>query len=119
MKKFPVAKNVHFLTLTCLLFACTKQYEVGTKDEPLKLYFVPSDNTQKIEKNAFWINLKLKSVIIPSSVKFIGKGAFSGCRNLTNIEILGTNTVIDAEAFQYCPRQPANPQSPTSPQQNP
>jgi len=77
------------------------------------------NTVQKIEKNAFWINLKLKSVIIPSSVKFIGKGAFSGCRNLTNIEILGTNTVIDAEAFQYCPRQPANPQSPTSPQQNP
>jgi BspA type Leucine rich repeat region (6 copies) len=77
------------------------------------------NTVQKIEKNAFWINLKLKSVIIPSSVKFIGKGAFSGCRNLTNIEILGTNTVIDAEAFQYCPRQPANPQSPTNPQQNP
>lgn len=77
------------------------------------------NTVQKIGKGAFMANANLKSVNIPASVEFIGKGAFSGCRNLTNIEILGSNTVIDAEAFQYCPRQPANPQSSTNPQQNP
>jgi phosphonate transport system substrate-binding protein len=45
-------KTFTLTTLTFLLISCSKDYEIGSKDEPLKLYFVPSDNTQKIEKNA-------------------------------------------------------------------
>lgn len=74
------------------------------------------NTVKKIGKRAFMANWKLNSVEIPSSVEFIGENAFSGCRNLKNIKISGTNTVIEPNAFQYCPNQPNNPHSAANPQ---
>ena len=74
------------------------------------------NTVKKIGKSAFMANWKLNSVAIPSSVEFIGEKAFAGCRNLKTIEILGTNIVIEADAFQHCPKQTTNQQSATNPQ---
>ena len=45
---------------------------------------------------------KLKSIIIPDSVKKIGDGAFSGCTGLTTINIPDSVTEIGAVAFSGC-----------------
>lgn len=43
-----------------------------------------------------------KNVIIPNTVTSIGKGAFRGCRNLTNITIPDGVTSIGYRAFYGC-----------------
>ena len=44
----------------------------------------------------------LTTVILPSSVTVIGKGAFLNCTALTNISIPNNVTTIEDYAFQYC-----------------
>ena len=47
-------------------------------------------------------NLKIKSVIIPNSVKSIGDGAFEGCTNLKSVTIPNSVTSIGSSAFSRC-----------------
>jgi hypothetical protein len=56
---------------------------------------------------AFWSDItgskaSLVSVSIPSSVKTIGEGAFSGCRGLTSLNIPSSVTTIGQSAFSQC-----------------
>lgn len=56
---------------------------------------------------AFWSDItgskaSLISVSIPSSVKTIGEGAFSGCRGLTSLNIPSSVTTIGQSAFSQC-----------------
>ena len=44
----------------------------------------------------------LKSVIIPNSIKSIGRGAFSGCSGLTSVTIPNSVTSIGGSAFSGC-----------------
>lgn len=44
----------------------------------------------------------IKSVIVPSGIKHIGKSAFSSCENMTNISLPETLETIGVDAFAYC-----------------
>ncbi len=45
-------KLCSLVVATLCVLSCSKDTEVGSKSEPLKLFFVPSDNTQEIARNA-------------------------------------------------------------------
>lgn len=56
----------------------------------------------KIKHTAFLNHDKLKSVIIPDSVKEIGKGAFEGCSGLMSVTIPESVVSIEQKAFDSC-----------------
>ena len=56
----------------------------------------------KIGRGAFWYNLKLREVILPSSVKNIRSRAFKGCRALEKVMLPEELRSICAEAFMGC-----------------
>lgn len=56
-------KSSAMLVLILNVLACSNNSEVGSKDQPLKLFFVPSDNTQKIEGNAAKVKTFLEKFI--------------------------------------------------------
>ena len=60
-----------------------------------------SNNLINIGDNAF-ADCCISSIVIPDSVKTIGMGAFSGCRNLESIVIPEGVMRIDDGAFAYC-----------------
>lgn len=66
-------------------------------------YSVP-ENTVKICKNAFMYNTCLQTITIPSTVSFIGDGAFEGCTNLTSVTFSENSnlTTISARMFYGC-----------------
>ena len=57
-----------------------------------------------IAKNAFSGNKHIKEIIFDSSnnIEYIGESAFSGCENLTKIEIPSTVTEIQPYTFALC-----------------
>ncbi len=65
-------------------------------------YIGKSYNVTEIGDNAFKNNKKLKTVTIGSSVKIIGKAAFSGCTALTTVKSGSKVTEIKASAFSGC-----------------
>lgn len=50
----------------------------------------------------FMDNSKIKSVVIPKTVKCIGQQAFEDCVSLKEVDILGTDVEIRSEAFSGC-----------------
>ena len=82
-------------------------YEVtGCKDENIEKLVIPETyegkNVVKVYDKAFLNYRKLKSAVIPSTVKNIGKQAFEGCTALTKDELPDSMTVIDNKAFYRC-----------------
>lgn len=70
---------------------CVNNGIVYTKDSkcaittPFKLQCVNlQEGTEVIKDTAFWFNENLKTVILPSTIKTIGKESFLGCSNLKN-----------------------------------
>ena len=61
-----------------------------------------SYSVTEIGDNAFKNNKKIKTVTIGSSVKTIGKSAFSGCTALTSVKSGSKVTEIKASAFNGC-----------------
>ncbi len=61
-----------------------------------------SYSVTEIGDNAFKNNKKIKTVTIGSSVKTIGKSAFSGCTALTSVKSGSKVTEIKASAFSGC-----------------
>ena len=55
-----------------------------------------------IGEGAFEGCTKLKSIVIPQSVKSIGDGAFCLCESLFTVEIPESVTEIGYGAFMYC-----------------
>lgn len=47
-------------------------------------------------------NVQIESVVIPASVKRIGKNAFAQCVNLKSVTFLGEELTIEAGAFKSC-----------------
>ena len=63
------------------------------------------DGTKGIAGNAFSYcnnSYEMKSVVIPSTVTYIGDGAFYGCRGLTSITIPKSVMKIGAPLFEGC-----------------
>ena len=52
-----------------------------------------------IGKNAFYHNYYLQKIDIPAGVTEIGRGAFAKCQNLSDITIRGENTFLHGGAF--------------------
>ena len=52
-----------------------------------------------IGKNAFYNNYYLQKIDIPAGVTEIGRGAFAKCQNLSDITIRGKNTFLHGGAF--------------------
>lgn len=62
-----------------------------------------SPYTHTIDKYAFEDCSRLESIVIPSSVTEIAKGAFKGCINLRQIDLSGTNLeTIETQTFENC-----------------
>ena len=57
--------------------------------------------TETIPENAFSGMTKLKSVVLPETVKSIGKNAFKGCKSLESIN-LPENVKCDKKTFKDC-----------------
>ena len=55
-----------------------------------------------IDIHAFAKCSGLERVVIPASVKEIGRGAFSNCKSLKEVKFLGDNTKIDTGVFEGC-----------------
>ena len=72
-------------------------YPAGKTDAA---YAIPS-GVITIEEGAF-VAGKFKSVTIPSSVKLIGYGAFTGCENLVSVTIPNSVTNVADYAFSQC-----------------
>lgn len=88
-----------------------KTVEYNKADKKAKKATVPSTITvngvkyqvTSIAAKAFANNKKLTKVVIPASVRSIGKQAFSGCKNLKSITIKTkylTKKSVDAKAFK-------------------
>ena len=61
------------------------------------------DNYDEINQRGDFYNCtKLKSIIIPNNVTFIGTKAFYGCRSLKSIEIPSKVTQMSEDVFQGC-----------------
>ena len=58
-------------------------------------------NVVEIAESAFEANEAIKSIVIPATVKEIGAYAFYDCTSLTNVTILGKDTVIGEVALGY------------------
>ena len=59
-------------------------------------------NTQGIDAYAFRNVRNLHTVTLPSSVTFIGKEAFNGCKDLKNLTLSNNIKTINDYAFQDC-----------------
>ena len=55
----------------------------------------------EIPEDMFW-SCKLKSIVLPSSINIIGKGAFRDCTNLSSVSLPPSIKTIDAQAFYSC-----------------
>ena len=75
---------------------------VGAEEEIV----IPKEVT-RISRNVFSArtcpkNLKIRSVLIPEGVTYIGEGAFADCENLEDVELPENLAVIESEAFYRC-----------------
>ena len=56
------------------------------------------ESLHRIESMAFW-NSGVECIIVPAGVENIGESAFWSCENLHRADVLGTETVIEKNAF--------------------
>ncbi|WP_238916869.1 leucine-rich repeat domain-containing protein [Clostridium sp. YIM B02555] len=73
-------------------------YPSGKVDEKYAI----SNVVTEIGRNAFYGNVNLKSIEIPSSVTIIGAGAFDGCKNLSSLIIPDGITNLGVGMFYGC-----------------
>ena len=69
---------------------------------PFRTKIVIKAGTKGVANFAFYRQLSLNSVTIPSSVINIGDGAFAECDNLTTVTLLGNVRYIGNSAFYEC-----------------
>lgn len=62
---------------------------------------VIEEGVKSIGNRAF-VDMPIEEVVIPSSVEFIGSGAFNGCTELTNVKIPEGTIYIGSSAFKGC-----------------
>lgn len=88
---------------TCTLHKLLKVFEVlyiPEEIEGLKVTKLENKESEAIFDNNE--NVQVKKVIIPSSVKIIGKHCFNECRTIECFEINEGVEIIDVGSFSYC-----------------
>ena len=60
------------------------------------------EGVQRIEKGAFEGNNKIKKIIMPNSINFIGPRAFSDCPNLQEVSFSSNLQVLGQNLFRNC-----------------
>ena len=81
----------------------------GVAEIPLQCFYngrfssvVLPSTLKTIGKDAFFQQSRLIYINFPEGVISIGEGAFSGCRNLTRLELPSTLQTIQSNAFSSC-----------------
>ena len=77
-------------------------YVDNSRHVPKSLKKVTITSETEIKEGAFYGCDSLTTIIIPDSVKTIGRGAFNGCSSLTNIVIPDSVKSIAWEVFKSC-----------------
>lgn len=72
------------------------------REEGIKSVLIPNHITE-IEKCAFYKS-RVKSLVIPDSIKMINESAFEACSYLTSIKLPNSLTVIKPMLFENCPK---------------
>ena len=80
---------------------CAKLTNAGLKGSTKKGYSFEFPWQTEIPENAFSGMNKLQKVVLPETIVSIGKGAFKGCKALTEIN-LPENVKCDKKAFKDC-----------------
>ena len=80
---------------------CGKLTSAGLKGSDKKGYTFEFPWITEIPANAFSGMNKLQKVVLPETIKVIGKGAFKGCKSLEEIN-LPENVKCDKKAFKDC-----------------
>lgn len=94
-----IVGSKNLVTIKHATFASRDQYAMPNLTEVI----FPIDGSLKtIESHAFYWQNSLKTVILPSSIEFIGAGAFDKCYNLQNLVIYNhTPPTIERNIFVY------------------
>lgn len=79
----------------------SQYFFVRWDDDDLAKECIVKEGTLVIGDFAF-ANSKLSSIVLPDSIRIIGRGAFSGCKNLKSIVIPPSVTSINEGVFMYC-----------------
>ena len=66
------------------------------------VYFAEGSNLESIWKDAFAGLKKLRTIVLPDSVDYMGESAFKGCIALKNINIPSRMTYVPRYAFAGC-----------------
>ena len=78
-------------------------YEISEIDVDDDGIFVVPDGIESISRQACINNTKLRGLVIPASVKFIGQKAFCGCKKLEAVIFQGDGDVmLDEGVFALC-----------------
>ena len=83
----------------CLQYDKKGTEVVGCEEEDCDNIIIP-DGVTIIKEKVFEDNEQIESVVFPDSLEAIGSCAFSGCTNITEIELNERLTSIDWDAFR-------------------
>ncbi|MDO5318589.1 MAG: leucine-rich repeat protein, partial [bacterium] len=61
------------------------------------------DGIEQIQESAFQYS-RIRSVVIPDTVRCVGRFAWGGCRNLESVEFKGDDALIGGRAFSETPK---------------
>ena len=74
---------------------------VPNREKPIGTITI-QEGTKGIADGVFCYRTRIKSLIVPNSVKYIGKCAFDGCEGLASVSIGEAVEIIDSSAFRNC-----------------
>lgn len=57
--------------------------------------------TSQVRSDQFNADTRLTKITLPSNFTYIGSNAFQGCRNLTSITIMNTNTFTQIQSYAF------------------
>lgn len=68
----------------------------------LREEYIIHQNTEIIHPFAFMDCKKIKSIVLPDKLQYIGSGSFLGCSRLERVNIVSLDTYIRWDVFDGC-----------------